>query len=703
MFTPKNASYWERGLEYLGDGILHYSKHIGEYPYDQVTAVDGTISAGGGMEYPNVTIIGNVSSDMMLETVIVHEVGHNWYYGMLGSNERVNAWLDEGFNSYHETRYFIEKYGDSLRLGDGILPAKMAERFEMRQFPYPVADELMALLSARLHQPQPLQCHSNAYTQLNYGAVVYKKTAVALRHLEHYLGTARFDAAMKDYFTAWRFKHPGPDDVRASFEASTGEDLGWFFDDLVKTTGHVNYRIKQVRQRKDKTVVRVANVGDIAAPFVLQGIKDGSVTDSAWLPPIEPWGEATYTFERADLDRVAIDHHRVMMEYDRKNNSSKTHGLLRKSKPVQVRFLTRIEDPDRSQLFWSPVVAWNNQNHWMLGLHLHNTTLPFRDWEFALTPMYSIATGTLTGFARTSFYRDGLQMHLTSQSFRQGDVEFLANDYWRNALEVTQRFNAKPRSPWSSQLEMELVHFGQYFRDNVTADELVLSRSSEQFIIPQVGFRVDHKAAFTTHQLAIAGRYATSNNDQEGIYTSFNYRGTYRYNQAGKLLIWRGFAGYTSDLATRNGFFPLGGFGLNGRMDIFADHLFLSRSGGAASDFGANTSFVDRQVTQTQGGMRLPLVANRFMASVVVDYELPFKLPFALFAGGVLYESSIGVTEGDFSAGVSFNMIRNVVAIHIPLVSRSLLDGDYEPHNLVTFEIHFDRINPSRLIRTIGS
>jgi hypothetical protein len=138
-------------------------------------------------------------------------------------------------------------------------------------------------------------------------------------------------------------------------------------------------------------------------------------------------------------------------------------------------------------------------------------------------------------------------------------------------------------------------------------------------------------------------------------------------------------------------------------MDIFADHLFLSRSGGTIASLGEGTALVDRQVSQSQGGMRLPIAANRFMASVVIDYDLPIKLPFAVFAGAVLYESAIGVTDTDFSAGVSLNAVKNVLAVHIPLVSRGLLEGDYTPHNLITFEFHIDQIAPARLLRKIGN
>ena len=88
LFTNNEAKLWERSIEYLNDANLYFSKWVGEYPYSHVTAVDGTISAGGGMEYPNITVIGRSGDSKSLETVIIHEVGHNWYYGILGSNER---------------------------------------------------------------------------------------------------------------------------------------------------------------------------------------------------------------------------------------------------------------------------------------------------------------------------------------------------------------------------------------------------------------------------------------------------------------------------------------------------------------------------------------------------------------------------------------------------------------------------------------
>ena len=250
MFTPEEGELWQKAPEYLHDATYYYSLWNGDYPYNQVTAVDGTISAGGGMEYPNVTVIGRSGSDSGLETVIVHEVGHNWFYGILGSNERENAWMDEGINSFNETRYLLTKYGEdkdiSLLLGG---ENNLSKRFELDDFQYKWIDELSYLFPARFGADQPIQCHSNSLTQLNYGAIIYKKTAAAFAMLQSHLGTERFDAAMQLYFDTWKFRHPSPKDLQASMEQSTGEDLSWFFGDWIQTTKRNDLKLVSVNAK----------------------------------------------------------------------------------------------------------------------------------------------------------------------------------------------------------------------------------------------------------------------------------------------------------------------------------------------------------------------------------------------------------------------------------------------------------------------
>jgi aminopeptidase N len=99
-------------LQYLKEAVLFYSAELGEYPYNTATVVQGPESFGGGMEYPTITVISPMSSPVALDQIIAHEVGHNWFQGVLASNEREHPWMDEGMNSYYEKRYLTRKYGN---------------------------------------------------------------------------------------------------------------------------------------------------------------------------------------------------------------------------------------------------------------------------------------------------------------------------------------------------------------------------------------------------------------------------------------------------------------------------------------------------------------------------------------------------------------------------------------------------------------
>ena len=139
-------------------------------------------------------------------------------------------------NSFNETRYLMEYYeGKDLGLLIKNLNDKWIKKLGLENFEYRWIDELSYLIPARLGADQPLQCHSDDFSSLNYGAMVYKKTAAVFGFMRRYLGDERFDKAMQTYFNDWKFKHPSPRDLQKSMEMSSGEDLSWFFEGWIKT------------------------------------------------------------------------------------------------------------------------------------------------------------------------------------------------------------------------------------------------------------------------------------------------------------------------------------------------------------------------------------------------------------------------------------------------------------------------------------
>ncbi|MCB0762542.1 MAG: M1 family metallopeptidase, partial [Flavobacteriales bacterium] len=556
LFTPEAKAWWKNGVQYINDGAYHYSLWNGDYPYNQITAVDGTISAGGGMEYPNVTVIGDMGDDFSLETVIVHEVGHNWFYGILGSNERDNAWMDEGINSFNETRYFETKYGDTLSiLGGSKQENRFVKLFDLEQYSYRTRDEYMWLISARRPDDQPIQCHSAEYTGINYGTIVYKKTAVAFDYLKGAIdglhGAGTFDRAMQSYFDTWKFRHPQPADLQASLEQSTGDDLSWFFDTLVPTTGKPNYKVSGISKTDNGYEVKVKNRGEIPGPYSLSTIKEGEVVSTKWYPGIPAGSSARVTLESSEADAVVVDATEDMIEYDRKDNRIRTSGLLKKVEPLQVKMLTRLEDPNKTQLFWMPVVAWNEQNKFMAGINIHNTTLPFRNWEFSLTPMYAFGSKTLTGFGRLSYYTGPFQAHLATRTFRFNDQSYFdggrsTSDYYRSSLHLSYALNKRPNSAIKSTIDLELAHVLVDNRSTQAYNDFREIRSMDNLYSPRLQYTIQYNGTITEHLVLLETRTILNDNFAlRSWYNSIEYHGAAQYNRKGKKLRWRLFAGGT--------------------------------------------------------------------------------------------------------------------------------------------------------------
>jgi len=158
-----------------------------------------------------------------LDAVIAHEVGHNWFYGILATNERTWPWMDEGLNTFYELRYEITYYRNVGFIPGAyktLMTAGSDEEAVDRYF------DLMVLQTANYPINTPADSFSNSG---QYGLVVYQKAAVWLNMVKSELGWNRFDKAMRDYYHQWRFRHPGPDDFQKALEASGGISLAVYF------------------------------------------------------------------------------------------------------------------------------------------------------------------------------------------------------------------------------------------------------------------------------------------------------------------------------------------------------------------------------------------------------------------------------------------------------------------------------------------
>lgn len=225
FYRSGKSEAWGKSIQYIKDAVHFRSNTIGEYPYNVVSVVEAKMGFEGGMEYPTITSISPGMDAKQLDMTIEHEIGHNWFYGILASNERDHPWMDEGVNTYYDTRYEAIKY-----------PGPAYPKWVQKRLP----DNLEALpvdALAKIKSDQPIATQSTDFTFLNYMVMAYLKTGILLQRLETSLGTQRFDSCMQAYYRQWQFKHPYPQDFQQSFQVGDGKAVQSFFDSLQQKGG----------------------------------------------------------------------------------------------------------------------------------------------------------------------------------------------------------------------------------------------------------------------------------------------------------------------------------------------------------------------------------------------------------------------------------------------------------------------------------
>jgi hypothetical protein len=296
---------WGRATEYTKTSIENYSKRWFEFPYPAATNVAGN---EGGMEYPGIVFCDFKSKGEELWGVTDHEFGHGWYPMIVGSNERLFAWMDEGFNT------FINGIS-SKDFNNGEYEQKSPNMHQS---------------SSMLTNPEmePVMAAPDNLKEANLGILAYFKPGSGLDVLRNQvLGKERFDKAFRTYTEQWAFKHPMPDDFFRTIENVAGEDLGWFWRSWFMNNWSLDQGIVKVKydkgDAKNGALITVENLDKMVMPVVVE-IKTKSGVVSRKSLPVEIWQRnKIWTFKvdtKEELDTVKLDPDNVFPDINDENN-----------------------------------------------------------------------------------------------------------------------------------------------------------------------------------------------------------------------------------------------------------------------------------------------------------------------------------------------------------------------------------------------
>jgi aminopeptidase N len=383
------ASKWQDAAEFTAKVIEIYSKDFGKYVYPKMIVSD----VDNGMEYPMLTMDGGESPDYY--GLFAHEVGHNWFYGILGNNETKEAFLDEGFTQFIES-WSMERLTDSsgkfLNIMDyknGSPPLRTDYRKESCFRGY--------LNLAKAGFEDKILTHSDWSTDGNtYGTLAYYKPATMLYNLQYVLGDELFLKCMKEYFSRWSLRHPYHQDFIDVIQQVSKRNLDWFFEQWLNTTRKCDYQISGVDIDKNpndlnnpyKAEIELRRIGEMIMPIDLNVLlKNGQTLkftipidefpkhekNFAILPKWTGWNDWNRTYKATisipdKISEIEIDDSKRLADINRLNNKWPFPDF-------EFLFNDPFKRQDYSfyklQILWGPYLWYNEISKLQFGLKLN--------------------------------------------------------------------------------------------------------------------------------------------------------------------------------------------------------------------------------------------------------------------------------------------------------------------------------------------
>ena len=708
FFNNEKANYWLKAREYINDAIQYYSKWIIEYPYDQITVLDVGNAMGNTMEYPMLSVIGNYGNPFELELAIVHEIAHQWFYGILGNNKRYQPWMDQGISNFYETRYVYTKYKNDPTYQKQIKNISVLKIINFnvlinhRKFQY-----LNYLSRARINLDQSPEINSNKIRVPDYHSAVYYKPSISFDYLKSYLGDSVFDICMMKYFNECKFRQPSHDAIKLVFERSSGKNLNWFFSDLIGSTKKLDYKITKIQLSDSNFIeLEIKNTGNINGPIALNEMKNNKIISTHWTDGFS--GKLKILVPCIDCDKYRIDAEEKMPELYQNNNTIKMRGVFRKTEKIKLSIGINQEDASKTNISFLPVVGWNNYNKIMFGTVVHNISFTEKKIEYKLMPLYAFGTNDIEGSGDISFhfypkyknlYKITLGTGISRYAFGKDEYTRPNDAFHYTGMLHFSKINTK--IVLSHKVKNSQDNFSSY----LTLRNILINRDIPySYNYKKQNINILYwQAAFerkNTNPLINSTKEINITTGNKMLIAKGEMKYFVNYGEVKKGFNIRLFGGYTS-IPAKSPYQIDSRMRLSGKSgidDYLFDEVFLGRT--------EEKGILSQQFVTDYAGFKTPTsfyqLAQKWMFGINVNTTLPGLLPFRLFTNIGIFDNSDNRSEyGKISweIGVDLPVIKDIFVIYFPFAySQDIKDAidaqKLQTGNLIRFELHFNMLNP---------
>ena len=400
MPAPEKAIITDKITRFL-------TENLGEYPHQLllVSRIDYQKDPLYGLnQLPD--FFRPFPNDFQYELKLLKTALTKYTDNVLLLNPRKEHWLSEGLQIYYLIKYVEENYPEKKLLGT-LADVWGIRAFHASDLDFNFQYFLYSMEIARKNRDQPISTSKDSLTKFNANIAGKYKAGVGLNYLDHFTDDISLAKNITEFLKAYQLKSVKINDFEDFIKSKTDKNIDWFFTDYIKTRKKIDFKISSIESTKDSLRLTIKNKRKNTMPISLFKLKNDSVIDQLWIENIQ--GKKTITIPKDSTEKFALDYDNVIPEYNQRDNYKAANGSFLNNKPLQVRLFKDIEDPNYNQIFFMPLVEFNNiYDGLTLGTKVYNKTILRKRLNYRFSPQYATKSKAITG-STSIFYTHNIE------------------------------------------------------------------------------------------------------------------------------------------------------------------------------------------------------------------------------------------------------------------------------------------------------
>ncbi len=630
------------------------SQYLGKYPHKKllVSNIESSKSPIYGLnQLPR--FIRPFPKNFQFELKLLKTTLSNYLDNILLINPRKEQWLKDGIQTYFLMKY-VELNYPNMKLVGSLANIWGLKTFHLADLSFNEQYTLLFMNIARINRDQPLTMAKDSLIKFNANIANKYKAGIGLRYLNHFIGNDIVTKTIKSYLDNYSLKNTSASNFETLLKSKTTKPISWFFEDFINTRKKIDFKIRKFRKTKDSIRFIIKNKRNSNTPISLFTLKDNQIVSKYWYSDIKK--EKTITIARDSIDKIVLNHDKIVPEFNLRNNQKKVNRFLFFNKPFQFRLLKDAEDPEYNQIFLTPLLEFQNiYDGFTFGSKFGNKTLLRKALTYRITPQFGINSETLIGSGSVSYTQNFENSNLFSTSVGfSGSYRSFGPDLFIRRLTPFVNFRFRDDSNLrSNQFKSLNIRYLDITRDEDTRD--VAGNTDPDYRVFNV-------------------RYTNINSDLIDLFRwsadlqlssdfgklSFNYTYRKRFINDRQLSI-RFFSGVFlyNNTDPNSDFFS---FALDRPTDYLFDFNYLGRS--------ENDGIVSQQIIIAEGGFKSRLdtpFANQWISTANASTTLWKDIQAYGDIGFV--KNRANAAEFVYDSGIRLNLLTDFFELYFPLYS----------------------------------